>query len=297
MLTKEIIKSALYDETPYRMSLNIARDMGFGLEVEIGVPSEDIFYKRIASLPNDLEVGNDNSIKGTIGVEIRTPVLYNNMKSWKMLKEVSDKLMEGNEYDFSECSFQVNLDNTLDDEDMLIFLKLYAIYERIIYGFSRGYDKYLRDTISEYADSLVPLMYFNMRYYGESIHTLKNLFYHRKSTAISLKKKGYLDCDVDIIEFRTPNGTNDAWLWQNYVNVFANLMRVAKNKPIDSSVLDYDFYNALTPDVHVRSYEMTSMKLAIEFMDLIFDNDEDKVYFMKQYLYNVPKDKVLKFVK
>lgn len=297
MLTKEIIKSALYDETPYRMSLNIARDMGFGLEVEIGVPMEETVFDRIATLPNELEIGTEKSIKDSIGIEIRTPVLYNNMKSWKMLKKVSDKLMEGNEYNFSECSLQVNIDNYLDDDDMLIFLKLYAVYEKIIYGFSRGYDKYLRDTISEYADSLIPLMYDNIRYYGESVYTLKNLFYHRKSTAISLKKKGYLDCNVDIIEFRTPNGTNDAWLWQNYVNVFANLLRVAKNKAIDQVILDYDFYNALVPDVFVRSYEETFLKSAIEFMNLVFDNDEDKVYFMKQYLYNTPKDKVLKFIK
>ena len=53
--------------------------------------------------------------------------------------------------DYKKSSFQVNFDGSLlpTTEDRIRFLKLYAMYEDIIYRFSKGDDKEFRESISE----------------------------------------------------------------------------------------------------------------------------------------------------
>ena len=77
------------------------------------------------------------------------------------------------------------------------------------------------------------------------------------------------------IEFRCPNGTLNPVIWQNNINTVTKLMLAARNKKIDEDFLDYKLEKE--PD------KFTLLPKALELADIIFDNDLDKMYFLKQY--------------
>ena len=100
---------------------------------------------------------------------------------------------------------------------------------------------------------------------------------------------------VNLIEFRTPNGTDDVWLWQNYINTFYNIIRTFEVGSIDYEKIDYLYYR-LFGTISYDTYEDMHLDKAIEFANIIFNNDRDKLYFIKQYI-GKQKDKALTLVK
>lgn len=86
------------------------------------------------------------------------------------------------------------------------------------------------------------------------------------------------------IEFRCPNGTLNPIIWQNNVNFFIKLLTYCKGSYFDNEIIDkrheinLDIYNNL------ELYNEIYLNQALELCDLIFTNNTDKVYFLKQYL-------------
>ena len=75
------------------------------------------------------------------------------------------------------------------------------------------------------------------------------------------------------IEFRCPNASLNPVIWQNNLNLFVNLILKSKEN-LDLDEISYQN----------RDYDGIDLKQALEFCDLVFNNNLDKVYFLRQYL-------------
>ena len=87
------------------------------------------------------------------------------------------------------------------------------------------------------------------------------------------------------IEFRSPNATTNSIVWQNNINVFTKMLLVARNGKLDEDFLDYKLADEFVPFENAGyMYSMVNLRKVLEFVDLVFDNNLDKVYFLRQYL-------------
>ena len=87
------------------------------------------------------------------------------------------------------------------------------------------------------------------------------------------------------IEFRSPNATTEEVVWQNNINTLSKLLLTSAGNLIDTEYLDYKLENEfISPSSEYFLYNEINLKNALEFVDIIFDNNLDKVYFLRQYL-------------
>lgn len=266
-------------ETPfsYRPILTIPTDINFGLEIEIEDIDHDLIVKQVQEeFGTSFKVKKDVSLRKDYNAEIITPVLQNTRKTWEMLKKLTDLIKTLNPT-YDNCSFQINYDASLlpTIDDKVRFLKLFAVYEDIIYRFSKGEDEEYRITMSEYAAPIMPVI----KEYKDKADDeyLVEEFTSIKGSGVNFKKR-----IKDLIEFRTPNGTHNIVLWQNYITTFYYLLKLATNPNVDKKELDkyIDEFNQL---YILEFYEQENIPKALELSNMLFINEKDKINFMKQY--------------
>lgn len=89
------------------------------------------------------------------------------------------------------------------------------------------------------------------------------------------------------IEFRVPNATNNEIVLQNNINTATKLMLSPTNREIDEELLDYKLEKErISSTFDFYMYNEINLKNVLEFVDSVFDNNLDKVYFLRQYIKN-----------
>ena len=274
-----MIRSEL-KETPflYRQILTIPSEVNFGLEIEIENVNHEFVLKQINNqFGSQFQVKKDISLIKGNNAEIITPVLQNTRKTWEMLKKLTDLIKTLNPT-YDNCSFQINYDASLlpTIDDKVRFLKLFAVYEDIIYRFSKGEDEEYRITMSEYAAPIMPVI----KEYKDKLNDeyLVDEFASIKGSGVNFKKRR-----KDLIEFRTPNGTHNIVLWQNYITTFYYLLKLATNPNIDKKELD-KYIDEFNEKYILELYEIEDIEKAQKLSSMLFTNELDKKYFMKQYI-------------
>jgi len=86
------------------------------------------------------------------------------------------------------------------------------------------------------------------------------------------------------IEFRCPNGTLNPIIWQNNVNLFTKLLLFCKEESYQPEVVEAREKINNHKYMKLEWYDEIYLQQALEFSDLIFSNNLDKIYFLKQYL-------------
>ena len=102
-----------------------------------------------------------------------------------------------------------------ENGDRARFLKLYAMYEDIIYRFSKGEDSEYRETLDMYAPPIILSLKGALQYDDEAAI---DIFSDNKRYGLVFKSK------QDLIEFRTPNAKSNPILRQNYITTFYYLL-------------------------------------------------------------------------
>ena len=261
----------------YREKLNIPRKVNFGLELELDKVNPNEVYKLVRK-----EFGNTWLVKEEKGLpkgenaELVSPVLNNIKETWMMLKKMGE-LLEKINPDYNRCSFQVNFDGSMlpSIKDRVRFLKLYAMYEDIIYRFSKGEDSSYRDSLEMYASPIILTLKGTL---SISDNATVDMFTNQKRYGITFK-----DIDKDLIEFRTPNMTSDPIYWQNYINTFYHLLKCAASPRYDKDEVD-KYIDAYSRIYILESYEMLREEKAKKFVKTIFNSNVDKSQFMHQYI-------------
>lgn len=175
---------------------------------------------------------------------------------------------------YDNCSFQLNFDSSLlpESKDKIKFLKLYAVYEDIIYRFSMGEDLDYRKSIEEYAYPII----LTMKAYDEQ--ELIDAFSNQKRHGINFKTN-----HIDLIEFRTPNACSNPIIWQNYITMFYYLIQYSLSSKCDEHLLDkyieeFDRINLLD------EYKKCDDNKAFQLSSKLFRNQTDQYNFLSQYI-------------
>lgn len=288
----ELIEIALTEDFPYRKKLN-DDVFSFGIEIEM----EQIDIKNMERLLNHKidstwQQKEDISLLDHNSLELASPILQNSKDIWKQLEKLSKTLKLFNPT-FENSSFQVSLD-MIQEENLIWLFKFYAIYEKVIYCFSKGDDLSLRACIESYAAPI----YFMLECELENKKDEKaiEIFKNRKKYGLNINEiETGTYKNNKVIEFRTPNGTVDAWLWQNYINTFYHIRKYITSKDLDKERINYHFNN-IDQTFSDGLYNQLDIESCFEFIHTIFSNDLDKLYFLKQYLKN-HEQKVRKYIK
>ncbi len=264
----------------YRSLLTIPRSVRFGLEIELeNVDFEKVYYLVRKQFGTSFIVKPDKSLIKEANAEIAVPVMTNEKKHLIILKKLAELLSRMNPT-FDNCGFQINFDGcllpTLDDR--IKFLKLYAYYEDIIYRFSKGEDVNYRKSLDMYASPIILALKDIVSLDDEDKELFLERFSNNKRYGITFKTD-----KKDLIEFRTPNGTINPILWQNYLTLFYYLLVFVHSNRYNTQEMNeyirrYSRLNVL------ESYELCREEKAITLAKSIFNNQKDKIYFLHQYL-------------
>ncbi|MGN0974230.1 MAG: hypothetical protein ACI4OT_05750 [Bacilli bacterium] len=263
----------------YKETLNIKNDFTFSPEIEFISRSkkraEKIFNKDIKDnwkIKEELTIGN--------GFEICPYAFLNNNKKDfsdinNILKTIKKDPFSGIDY---SCGLHLNIGNHIFDNETHLknFITLFLAYEEVIFRFCYG--DYLNPRYQLLISS-VPLR----NNINNDIDYIYNLIRNSKGNCISLNKFKSFDYEYNnVMEIRCPNATYNPITLQNNLNLFLNMIENGRN--IDNELLERKINNK--KHIELPSYNKIFLNEALEFVDMVFDNNLDKVYFLKQYLKN-----------
>ncbi len=241
------------------------------------------------------------SIKG--GAEIVSGILSDESKSWQEIKLMCRNIKNNGGIIDYRCASHFHIGAHIFGtklEYWKTFLKLWLLYEPVLYHFYSNKDDKIRDNILKYAKSIrikevieiinntnsinnliEPICLALLDNNENSCYKFYSLALHRIKYLKTRKEKG------NTLEVRIPNGTLDEVVWQNNINLVVKIISSIINKEIDKDYINYQFkHNKLINDDSI--YNEYNLEQALLFCDLVFQNDIDKYNFIKQYckLYN-----------
>lgn len=281
----------------YRNTLNLPRNLTFGVELEYEGISKKVTDKFIKDNLDGWTSKTDGSL--FTGGEITSPVMIDNIKYWEELKKVCKNLSKRNADTSHNAGGHIHIGVNILDTDVIawrIFLKVYTAYENVIFRFVYGDKLNARENLFRYASPKAESLFEGLNFW-EKIDTFENIFeviYQSKFerySAINFNNVNFYNLNSknhkNTIEFRSPNASTNEVVWQNNINTFAKMLVSSKDKVMDEDFLNYKLKHEFLPySKNEYIYNNINLKNALEFVDLIFDNNLDKVYFLKQYLKN-----------
>lgn len=276
----------------YRNSLNLPEDVTFGVEIE---------YEGISKLLTDSYIKNNlpkwnSKPDGSLcsGGEITSPIMIDSPEYWKQLKLVCDYLSRKRAIMSNNAGGHIHIGARILDDDVdiwKIFIKLYICYENVLFRFLYGDKVNGRKDLLKYASPVADILYGELDSINHacSMIDLVDIFHiYNRYLALNLVNVQYnnlYESYKNTIEFRNPNATSEATIVQNNINAVAKLCVAARNKVVDEEFLNYKIkheFHSYRGNEHL--YSTINLKNVLEFVDLIFDNNLDKVYFLRQYL-------------
>lgn len=265
----------------YRDSLSLQEFVTFGIEIEYEKFKREKVDKYTIRTLKKWHSKDDSTLR--MGGEVTSPILTDSLTTWKELRKICNYLRKNKVYTKGNAGGHIHVGSHIMNADLeawRCFLKTYMIYENELVYFLNGEDKLARKSASEYA-KLVSSTYYKRLDDINEARDLSELYYPimlSKKNALSFYYTKLKSTHRDVyntVEFRSPNSSVNELIWQNNINTVTKLMLAARNKKIDADFLDYKLEKE--PD------KFTLLPKALELADIIFDNDLDKMYFLKQY--------------
>lgn len=291
MLSKELDNTFL----SYRDTLNLTRGVRFGVEIEYeGVSKEktEEFLKKNNIMWRSID---DETLDS--GGEIVSPRLIDERKTWENLKSICQFLKANRADTCHNAGLHIHvgahlLGDKLDAWRRLA--KLYTVYERVLMRFGYGDKLNPRSTLFLYARP-VGLHFLEKIHDLDtlSLYSVKNFFksiYDIKKNAINLRSLEFLGAVVNLntLEFRNFNATTEESVIQNDINTACRILLAAKSKDLDEDFLDFKIKQLEKSNISEVEYFNQCSQILLremaELVDLIFDNNQDKIYFMRQYI-------------
>lgn len=307
---KHLLSLLKHYQLELRPQLSLPQEVTFGVEIEFGClyQEDPTIYEKIKK---ELEQCDKKwELKEEVtnyGLEITSNILTDKKRTWKKLKQVCEMISQyGGETALSGGHVHVGSHLFQQYDQCFDFVKLLTAYENILYRFGYG----------EYYGAKTRLWYAQpMREYWESViacgkeekipgFALRVSPRTEQSVNLKVFRRNYQAFEQDnTIEFRFPNGTLNPIIWQNNINVFTKMMLYVKNEYVNHEILDARIMkNHKLKPISVKlnktrkafpleiqnmeEYEKIDLEQALEFSDLIFDNNLDKLNFLRQYFKN-----------
>lgn len=277
----------------YRDKLNLPDYLTIGIELEY---EGFIKYFTDKFIEKNLIRWNSKSDGSLLsGGEITSPIMFDEQKNWKDLKIICDYLTKKRADTLHNAGGHIHIGTCVlgdDIEAWRLFLKLYTSYENVLFRFLYGDKINGRKKLLKYAKPIADILYENMESINEITCFSEIKYYVPKDTkylALNFKNVSFYNPNrtnyKNTLEFRSPNATTNAVVWQNNINTLAKMLVSSRKKVMDEEFLDYKLKKEfLSYSDNKYLYDNVILKNALEFVDLIFDNNLDKVYFLRQYL-------------
>ena len=248
----------------------------FGVEIECEYAKlEEISRKKLKHW------GLHDDVSLQCGVELKSPILTDNKKNWLEINKMCSMLSRYSKIGIN-CGGHVHVGiQALKDsrKSLINFMKLWVLYEHVIFRFSFGEFLGPRPKFNEQSKSVYDV-FLEMCSYEDVAplceKTLVSLLSYNKYQAVNF-------CHYDTfrtIEFRCPNGTLNPVIWQNNINLFVKMLLYSSSLMYDEEKIKEKLSNPISNKTASKIY----VDDALEFVDLIFDNNMDKIYFLRQYL-------------
>ena len=90
--------------------------------------------------------------------------------------------------------------------------------------------------------------------------------------------------DYRTLEFRSGMGTLNKSIWQNYVNVDTKMMLCCLDDNKDWDYIDRLFYDTVGNYDLEEFSDRYNLSKAVSFCNFVFDEDIDKLNFLRQYI-------------
>lgn len=275
----------------YRDTLGLSKEMTFGIEIEFEkLPLDKVkkFFEKSGFEKDGWKTKTESRISP--GGEINSPIMTDSKEYWETLKIICNYLRKGEAETFDSGGHIHVGAHTLGygANNLINLLWLYATYEHVLYRFGYGDKLSARPLISTYAKHVRM----------DILATLKSKDIARgvndDYSIFSSRSQGVNFCNVsrigqekfvkdNTVEFRFPNGTINNVIWQNNINTVTKLLMTASNSNLDIDFLKYRIgEQRITPS----SYKEICLRDALDFVDIVFDNNLDKIYFLRQYFRN-----------
>lgn len=303
---EDVILEAIRIDDVYERRIGLSNNITFGLEIEFESALQDEVRDVIDNysgwqLVNDISVVSSfGGIK--YGGEVNSPVLKDNHKTWVVLKRICDDL-KFHEATVGRSGGHIHFGTQILDGNVNTwtnFIKLWGIYERVIFKFGYGKSGHYRPTIEYFA---TPYTYGGDAIFNEIFRAKGRKNYSFNTITEGLKDEVYgafylgnvtspNDFMVgNTIEIRCPNGSLDPYTWQNNVNFFAHFLEATKGKFDNDKI--FDRTEMVKFRTGMRRFDRIYLNDALELCDIVYDNTKDKLKFLKQYLQkaSLPKDK------
>lgn len=269
------------------------------------IEEDKLKYKKW-KLVNDASVQSNAFHRAKKGGEINSPIMKNTKKYWEELKKVCTMLKKMEYIKItSRCSIHVHTEKIIynEIEEYKNLLKLWILYEDIIYKFAYGEIDSPRETMLNFARPFCSSFIINpveiinelenIETKEELIKLLKN---ERKQglnlTNILQEKNKEMKVIKPTIEVRTYNGTLNENLIQNIIRFNQNLLNSAKIENFDKELIEYKIKN-YQPFYYGETIKEKPKK-ADEFSKLIFKDELDRLKFLKQYYKSYKEDDIEK---
>ena len=280
-----------------RSTLNVDKRFSFGVEIEfcdILLLYVEKRFKESENLKKWLNVYDkscsykaDNYI---IGGEVDTDILHDTKKDWDTLKEALTILKELKAHITDKNGLHVHVGSQIfgtDIKNVIRFIKVWCIFEHVIFRFSYGKSKYERSSILSFAHPIAQETALKYQFMPYMLDYLEEpMFLHlNKNCALNFLNYSHLTEKEErnnTIEIRCANGTLSLATIQNTVNFYLKLMQYVTSPTYDEERINSIFKKLKPKDF--TSYHIPYIKDALLLCDLIFDNNLDKINFLKQYI-------------
>lgn len=279
----------------YRENIGLSSKLTFGLEIEYeGIEKEIVDEYVKINLKRWI---NEDEVDLNKGGEIVSPILTDNSKDWDELLLICKYLQKNNADTFHNAGGHIHVGANIlgsDVESWRIFLKLYMLYENVVFRFAYGDKANARKKILLYAQPVRDKIYELLNYINDE-KDIKNFerikFENKKYLSLNLINVDFKNPSSTeykkTIEFRCPNASIDACIWQNNVNTFSKMLISSMSKTVDEDFLDYKIkHEYISYNRNKQTYNNICLKDVLEFVDLVFNNNLDKINFLRQYLKN-----------
>lgn len=285
-----------------RNKLNIDTNITFAGEIEFEEAHRDLIELNLYNIfpTDDWIVKDDNTLSN--GGEVNSPILRDSEKTWMDFSTVCS-IVNNNAYVLDNTSAHVHIGMHIlgnNPKYWRNFALLWMTYENIITRFLYGEYISQRISMDEFAKPISKLLIDNFsriedrtKYYNANyILSVLNCGDDRRR---SVNFKNCADSELlfydkvgnkNTVEFRGGNGTFNSIIWQNNINLLVKLLEYSKSDYFDEKTIQKRLKEIIRNNIpsNITKYNQINIVQAIEFADLIFNNNLDKIYFLRQYI-------------
>jgi len=285
-MTEKDYRNELKDKfITYRNSLNLPKNVTFGIEMEY----ENVVKDTMTHLLNEEKTINEdltgwlnkseidieeyNEIGEAVNGEINSPILRDEIKTWKSLRDILNLMSRSGATVTEKCGGHVNIGTHIIGDNpkyLKNFILLWVLYENEIINFASGEFSQIRIDMLDLFEPIskdhrikkINNLKLNIKYFDQCLYDKCHAIYINKPIS-NIFKTG------NRIEFRVPNSSLNEEIWQNYINFFCKFL-IACKKELDTKYILYKIKK--------------NLHNSIELADFVFDNDIDKNNFLIQTL-------------